>query len=215
MKTIYYISGLGADERVFKYLNLQGVNEKYIKWETPQQHEKLQDYCKRLIRQIDEIKDIILVGVSFGGIVAQEISKMIKVDKVIILSSIKSVEEMDWQLHLVRILGLYKLAPSRFLKLCNLLTGNYYFSTKTKAESDLLRLIIKDTDRFFMKWAIAEIMKWDNRAMVQNLTHIHGEEDRIFPIKNIQNATGIRGGGHFMIVNKANEITEIIQKEIN
>ena len=61
MKTVYYISGLGADERVFKYLNLKGVYEKYIKWETPQKHESLQDYCKRLIEQIDLEK-------IFGGV---------------------------------------------------------------------------------------------------------------------------------------------------
>jgi pimeloyl-ACP methyl ester carboxylesterase len=215
MKTIYYISGLGADERVFKYLNLQGVNEKYIKWETPQNHEALQHYCMRLIAQIDLTDEIVLVGVSFGGIVAQEIAKIIKIAKVIIISSIKSAKEFNFQLKLVRFFSLHKLVPSRFMKWSNLLTGDYYFCTKTKAESDLLRAIIKDTDMVFMKWAIDEIMRWDNKSTDHNLTHIHGDNDRIFPIKKIKNAIRINDGGHFMIVNRTKELAEIIEKEIN
>jgi len=216
MKTIYFISGLGADERVFQYLHLTGVNAKYIHWEIPQKHESLRDYSARLIPQIDLSGEVILLGVSFGGMVAQEISKIIPVHKVIILSSIKSIREFDWQLRLVRALRLYCFVPSRVLKWSNLLTGNYYFGTTTKAESHLLKLIILDTDRLFMQWAIREIMRWNydghsNPAIV----HIHGDNDRIFPIKNITNAILIKGGGHFMIVNRADEISAIIEREIH
>lgn len=215
MKNVYYISGLGADERVFGYLHLKGVHEKHIKWIAPHKHEPLHDYCKRLTPQIDRSNEIILIGVSFGGMVAQEISKIINVDKVIIISSVKSPREFDWQLSCVRFLKLHRLAPSRFLKWSNLLTGDYYFGTQSKEESDLLKLIIQDTDRFFMKWAIEEIMKWDNLSAKNNITHIHGDKDRIFPIRRIKKAIRIPNGGHFMIVNRAREITDIIQKAID
>lgn len=211
---IYFISGLGADERVFKYLNLGDFEHRYIKWETPERHEKLDNYCRRLIKQIDLSKEIILVGVSFGGIVAQEISRIIKPQKVIILSSVKTVKEFDWQLDLVRRLRLYKLAPSRFLKFSNRLTGDYYFGIKTKIESTLLKQIISDTDRYFMKWAIQEIMMWNGDSTSTNIVHIHGDNDRIFPVKRINNYTRIIGGGHFMIVNRADEISEIIKNKI-
>ncbi len=211
---IYFISGLGADERVFKYLNLGDFEYKYIKWETPERAERLDSYCRRLIKQIDLSKEIILVGVSFGGIVAQEISKIIKPQKVIILSSVKSEKEFDWQLDLVRRLKLYKLAPSRFLKWSNRLTGDYYFGVKTKNESGLLKQIIRDTDCYFMKWAIQEIMNWNGDSINTKIVHIHGDKDRIFPVKRIKDFIRIKGGGHFMIVNKADEISEIIKNEI-
>src|SRR5687768_12225467 len=111
MKTIYHISGLGADDRVFKFLQLKDVNEKFIRWIKPDSQESLSEYCKRLTSQIDPADKIVLIGISFGGIVAQEISKYIKVDKVIIISSIKSPSELDWKLTLVRYLRLYFLAP--------------------------------------------------------------------------------------------------------
>jgi pimeloyl-ACP methyl ester carboxylesterase len=214
MKTIYYVSGLGADERVFKYLRVNDVQQKYIKWEIPGKRERLEDYCKRLIAQIDPADEIILVGVSFGGIVAQEISKIMHVRKVIIISSIKSASEFDWQLKLVRKLSLHKLAPSRLLKWSNSVTGDYYFGTTTIAESKLLKQIIKDTDRSFMKWAIDALMKWNGGSSHHDLIHIHGDKDKIFPAKAISNFIRIADGGHFMIVNKAKEIAAIIEKEI-
>ncbi|EMO28852.1 hypothetical protein LEP1GSC170_2989 [Leptospira interrogans serovar Bataviae str. HAI135] len=53
----------------------------------------LSKYSKRLLSQIDTKNEIILIGVSFGGIVALEISKHISVKQIIIISSIKSDSE--------------------------------------------------------------------------------------------------------------------------
>jgi len=214
MSTIYFISGLGADERAFQHLQQNGITGKHIRWVTPRKHENLRDYCARLTDQIDTRSGIILVGVSFGGIVAQEISKLIAVDKVIILSSIKSANECSWRLNLARTLGLYKLAPSRFLKWTNLLACDYYFSIRTKADRQLLHMIIRDIDSSFMKWAVAELMQWKGDAANLAVVHIHGDKDRIFPIGRIRNAITIAGGSHFMVVNRAKEIAAIIEKEI-
>ncbi len=214
MKTIYFLSGLGADERAFVSLQQNGIAGKPIKWISPKKHESLREYCARLTDQLDADSGIVLVGVSFGGIVAQEISKLVKVDKVIILSSIKSVRELSWRLSVVRALGLYRLAPSGLLKWANLLARSYSFGTQTKAESELLGQIIKDTDSSFMKWAIGELMRWKGGAPNPAVVHIHGDKDRIFPIGRIRNAITIAGGSHFMIVNRAKEISELIEKEI-
>ncbi len=216
MAKIYFISGLGADERVFRYLNIVGFETKNIKWEDPLKNESLTDYSKRLINQIDLNDKVILIGVSFGGMIAQEIADLIDCEKIIIISSIKSLKELDAKMRLVKQSTIYKYIPSGFLKWTNSLSADYYFSTKTKEESDLLNQIIKDTDRFFMKWAIEKIMNWkfETTNSKENLTHIHGTHDRIFPINNIKNSINIKEGGHFMIVNRAEEISLIIQEKL-
>lgn len=104
--------------------------------------------------------------------------------------------------------------PPRFLKWSNLLTGNYYFSVGSREESSLLKMIIHDTDRHFMKWAISEIMNWENKTVFPQLIHIHGTEDRIFPVGNILNFHSVRGAGHFMIVNRAKEISKLLELEL-
>ena len=207
---IYFISGLGADERVFQFLDLSKIEHHFIKWNEPQRNESLPSYCKKLCEQIDHQQEIILIGVSFGGIIAQEIAKIIDVKKIIIISSVKTFEEYSWQLKLASKLQIHKIAPLWFLTLSNKLTADYYFSTQSKEESILLHQIIKDTDAKFLVWAIHQIMNWKNKSYPANLTHIHGANDRIFPIRYINNAIKLPKSGHFMIVNRAREIEQLI-----
>lgn len=214
-KNIYYISGLGADERVFHFLQIQGVNETHIKWIDPFKKESLSSYSKRLIRQIDTSKSVILIGVSFGGIVAQEISRHIDVDKLIIISSVKSFKEYGLDLKFVSLTKAYKIVPSFILKWSNKLTADYYFGVQSKEESQLLSKIIDDTDEKFMVWAIDKIMNWKEPKTIKlDIVHIQGDNDKIFNNKKLEEVIWIKGGGHFMIVNKANEISEIINKTL-
>jgi hypothetical protein len=78
-----------------------------------------------------------------------------------------------------------------------------------------LKQIISDTDPEFLKWAINEIIKWKNNSYPSNLFHIHGNRDKIFPIRYVNNAIEIQNGGHFMIVNKADEISATIADILN
>ncbi|KZS41076.1 hypothetical protein AWE51_23255 [Aquimarina aggregata] len=214
-KNIYYVSGLGADERVFNFLRIDNVIETHIKWLDPLKNESLSSYSQRLILQIDLSKDVILVGVSFGGIVAQEISKHIDIEKLIIISSVKSFKEYGFDLKLVSFTKIYKIVPSFILKWSNKLTADYFFGVESKEESELLNRIIDSTDEKFMVWAIDKIMKWKNsRASKLDLTHIQGDSDRIFNNRKLRGVIWVKNGGHFMIVNRAKEISNIINLQL-
>lgn len=207
---IYFISGLGADERVFRYLTLPQTEKIFVKWPPIGRGETIQSYSKKLLQQIKTDKPLILLGVSFGGIIAQEIAKLVPCLKVIIISSIKSARELGWQSILVKNIRLYRLFSPKALKAINTLAADYFFSVKTKGESLLLRQIVRETQEEFLQWAITQIMLWDNTSLDENLIHIHGTVDRIFPYSSIKNGIPIKAGGHFMIVNRADEISSII-----
>jgi pimeloyl-ACP methyl ester carboxylesterase len=210
----YFISGLGADERVFQFLDLPGIEKIYIKWIDPEEQESLASYANRLTAQIDLTQEVILVGISFGGIVAQEIAKIKACKKIILISSIKSPQELSWQLSLVSFCRVYRLFPAKVLKWSNALTVDYYFSTTSKTESKLLHQIIKETDDRFMIWAIDRLMTWKNPNPQADIIHIHGTADRIFPISPIKSCIKVQGGGHFMVVNKSVELSKIIMENI-
>ena len=55
------------------------------------------------------------------------------------------------------------------------------------------------------------MLNWRNTAE-SNGIRIHGTKDKILPIKRKMNYE-ISNAGHFMIVNRANEIGEILEKE--
>ena len=87
---IYMLAGLGFDKRIFYNLSLKNVIVNYLDWLEPEKDEKLENYVKRISNQIKPTSSpLILVGHSFGGIIVQKISKLIKSTKVIIISSIK------------------------------------------------------------------------------------------------------------------------------
>jgi len=93
MKKVYFISGLGADKRVFSFLDLSFCVPVFIEWITPLKKESLESYALRLSKNIPEINPTI-VGISFGGMLATEIAKANPDIKAIIISSNKTSAEL-------------------------------------------------------------------------------------------------------------------------
>jgi pimeloyl-ACP methyl ester carboxylesterase len=213
--TVYLISGIGADQRAFEHLRIEAKEIVHINWVTPDENDDLDSYCNKLIKntEFNLSKKNVLIGVSFGGIIAQEIAKKIDCEKIIIISSVKNCKELPPSFKLLQKGKLLNLMPAKLFKYLNSFFASYYFSIEGPYEKKLLKEIIKDIDPVFMKWAISEICKWDNHVVHQNILHIHGAEDRVFPIENITNAATL-SGGHFMIVNKAEEVSTLINSEL-
>ncbi|MDR6737034.1 alpha/beta hydrolase [Sphingobacterium sp. 2149] len=61
-------------------------------------------------------------------------------------------------------------------------------------------------------WAIHEILRWKNRFIPSNLVHIHGDKDRIIPIKSLKPSFVIKGAGHFMTVTHAGEVEKLLRE---
>jgi len=206
---IYIFSGLGVDKRVFDNIDFGSLNPKFIDWIPPLKNESLSSYSKRISKKIDS-ENPILIGLSFGGIVATEISKNINTKKLILIATAKTKYELPLLYRIAGKLYLNKLIPNRILKKQNLLT-NWFFGVKTIQDKKLLKQILKETDLNFLKWAINEIVNWKNIEKIKNYIHIHGNKDKIIPIRNVEADFIINNGGHFMTVTKSAEIEKIIK----
>jgi len=214
MVPIYVISGLGADERVFQQVNFAGNPVTFIKWEHPE-GTSMSSYATKLLKLIREPKPI-LIGLSFGGMMAIEIAKQIDVQQLILIASVKTRSELPFYYKFAGYLKLHKLLPVSVLKSSNHLS-NWFFGASNAHEKEILKLVLKDTDPVFLKWAINEIVRWKNEGYPTNIIHIHGSNDRILPIRNIKYDYKIDGAGHLMTLNKAREIdaimAEVLQHE--
>ena len=209
---IFIISGLGADERVFQKIDFGSFQPIHIKWLIPEKDESIESYSKKLLTQIDEINPII-IGLSFGGIVAVEIAKQIQVKKIILISSAKTKKEIPIYYRLAGTLRLYKILPIQLLKKSNFAT-NWFFGVKTDFEKKILKQILLETNSLFLKWAIEKIILWKNELIITNYIHIHGSGDKILPMNFIENYVKIENGGHMMILNKPKELSKIIVEEL-
>lgn len=212
--TLYFIGGLGADKRIFQKLRLPAdVVIKYIEWIDPIKDETLANYCRRIAGQIDTSAPYTIAGVSFGGMVAVELGKFMQPASTIIISSCATCKEMPAIYSILNKLKIPWLLPSKINRV-----GEFFvlwsFDVKEPEEKQLLREILADTSPVFMKWAIDKILTWQNMERPQSVFHIHGKIDKVFPAKNVHANVMIDNGGHFMVYNKADEISKILTERI-
>src|SRR5688572_29336522 len=207
MKKLFLLSGLGADKRVFDFLDLSAYKLHHIVWIKPVAGESMADYAKRLLPQIANDRPVLL-GVSFGGMIALEIAKLISVEKVILISSAKSSDAIPAYFKWMAKLRIQKLMPRGALKQPNEILY-WLFGVSSEEHKALLSAIMADTDEVFLTWAIETITAWKNDIVAGSVIQIHGTSDRIL---NLQTADYIvKGGGHLMVVTRAKEITAILK----
>ncbi len=210
MNKIYIFSGLGVDQRVFDNIDFGNFDVEFIDWIEPLKNESLDNYAKRIAQNLT-VANPTLIGLSFGGMIAVEISKIVQTKKVVLIASAKTKSELPEIYQLAGKLKINKLIPNKLLKKQNCIT-NWFFGLETKSDKQLLKRILKDTNPNFLSWAINEILNWKNEEEPSHCFHIHGNKDRIIPIHNIKADFVIENGGHFMTVNKAEEIERIIKQ---
>ncbi|MEM1134845.1 MAG: alpha/beta hydrolase [Bacteroidota bacterium] len=206
---LYAISGLGADERVFKYLKLD-YKLVVLNWLQPKPNEKISQYALRMSEKIQRQEKFGILGVSFGGLIATEISKQLHPEITILISSVETKFELR---SIYRFIGKTKIL--NFLPECffNLPASIAYvlFGAKQK---QLLTQILNDSDPKITKWALQQLTTWNNETVLKNPIKICGTIDRLMPKPKAENIILIAGGAHFMIVDKAEIISNIIIKKL-
>ncbi len=213
MEHLYCISGFGADERVFANLDFSNYNVHFIPWLIPDRKESIAAYAQRMSQSIKH-ENPVLLGLSFGGMMCIEIAKIIKTKKVILISSVKSFREMPRWMWLTGKSHLHKMLPLRSFRLFEPIQ-NYNLGITNKTELDLVKEYRKNIGQQYTDWAANEIVNWKNDWQPKNLVHIHGTNDHMFPIKKIKADYIIQGGGHFMVMNKAAKINEVLKDILN
>ncbi|WP_298517632.1 alpha/beta hydrolase [uncultured Kordia sp.] len=207
---IFGISGLGADKRIFDFLALN-YDFTAIDWIDPIPKETIASYAQRLIDhyEIDKKPNSVILGVSFGGMIAAEMHELLETKKTFVISSAAKVQELPRIFSIAGKLKLIRLIPSFFLK-PNIHLAAFLFGTKQKK---LLKAIIKDTDTHFLRWGITAITTWKKGTSASDIITIHGTKDKVIPKKG-EKTYVIENGGHFMIVDFADKISSILNEEI-
>lgn len=171
--------------------------------------ESISAYAKRFCELIKE-ENAIIIGLSFGGMMAVELSKIKRFKKIILISSAKGKNEIAWYYRWIGKLGIHRLFSGSCYKRSNAFVY-WLFGIKEKEEKRLLEAILNDADPTFFYWAIDKIVTWKNEDIPHNIFHIHGTADRLLPLRFVKADAVIQKGGHFMVYNKAKEILNILR----
>ena len=210
---VYLMPGMAANPLIFEGLDLpENFVIHNLEWLLPEKKESLNSYCKRLSAGIRG-SNIILIGVSFGGIIVQEISKIISVKKTIIISSVKTKKELPFMMTIGKNTGLYKYVPVNWIDNVESL-AKFVFGPSIKKKIGLYRKYLSVRDEHYLRWCIDKIINWDNEKVPKNLIHIHGSLDLVFPSVYISNAILVKNGTHAMILRRAGWFNENLPKLI-
>jgi len=208
MKKIYCISGLGADETAFARLHVPGYELVHLPWLLPVKNETIEHYAERMSKNIVD-ENPVLMGLSFGGIISIEIAKHIPAGKVILISSVKSSKEIPVWMKLAGKLKLNRLMPLRPYKIFEPLQ-NYNLGAKSPEEKEMARTFRRNVSQQYLDWAINQVLNWKNSWQPGSLYHIHGNADKLFPIKKINANFIVNNAGHLMIMNRSKEVNQFL-----
>lgn len=199
---VYLMPGMAASPKIFEYIKLPESQFKmhYLEWIVPLDDELLSDYALRVSQKIKH-DNIVLLGVSFGGVLVQEISKCLKVSRLIIVSSVKSVHEIPKHMLLAKATKAYKLVPTQLASNIDVF-AKYAFGNVVSKRLELYKKYLSVNDSKYLSWAIKNMVCWNQEKPNPEIVHIHGDNDAVFPIKNISNCISIKNGTHIMIINK-------------
>lgn len=199
---VYFMPGLAASSSIFEKIKLlEDVFEMHLlDWIMPEKTESLKQYAERMSKFVKHDKAV-LIGVSFGGILVQEMAQFLELRKIIIISSVKSNKELPSRMKMAKTTKAYKLIPTSLLANVEALT-KYAFGTMIKERLKLYKKYLTMHDKAYLDWAIEQVVCWERTIADQNVIHIHGDNDSVFPAQNIKEYINVKAGTHIMIVNR-------------
>jgi pimeloyl-ACP methyl ester carboxylesterase len=212
---VYFMPGLAASPQIFENIKLPEDQFEmcYLEWCLPLGDEPIAEYAARIVQNIKH-KNPILIGVSFGGVLVQEMAKFIKVRKVIIISSVKSNAEFPRRMRFAKMTHAYRIFPTGLMVkvdwLAKIAVGNNMITRRL----NLYEKFLSVRDKKYLDWALKSIINWDRTEADNNVIHIHGDADEVFPPRYIKGFIPVSGGKHIMIINKYKWLNENLPRII-
>lgn len=200
--------GMAANPSIFDGIKLpeETFELHRLEWFVPQKKMSLADYAKEMWKKIEHEKPVLL-GVSFGGLLVQEMAKHGTTSRIIAVSCVKKSSELPKKMLFAKYTKVHKLLPTGLVSNVELLAKYAFGETVTK-RLHLYEKYLSVRDKYYIDWAIDNIVNWQQTEPPENLVHIHGESDAVFPATNIKNCITIKKGTHTMIIHRAKWFNE-------
>lgn len=212
----YCFSGLGADARIFGPLEKAGISLIHIPWQEPLPRETIAQYASRLGQHILDPEPRIL-GLSFGGMIAQEIAKQRRVDQLALISTVTTPKEMPHWMRWAGACRLDRVVPLKsYAWLEPIQNRNLGVDGSDLTLLELVREYRKSVSPGFLQWSVGEILRWKfDGSSAKKTIRFHGSQDRLFPPPARADMRWIEGGGHLAVYTHAHQIAqELLQQSV-
>ncbi|BDW91219.1 alpha/beta hydrolase [Flagellimonas marinaquae] len=205
---VYLMPGMAANSSIFEGIKLpeDQFTCHTLEWFVPEKGMDLEAYAKKMCKKINEPNPVLL-GVSFGGMLVQEMAKIMPVRKLIVVSSVKSKHELPKRMIFAKYTKVHKLLPTGLVNNVELLAKYAFGETVTK-RLHLYEKYLSVRDKYYIDWSIDQIVNWKQETPLKNTIHIQGEKDAVFPPSHIKDCILVKNGTHTMIIHRARWFNE-------
>ncbi|RYY94156.1 MAG: alpha/beta hydrolase [Chitinophagaceae bacterium] len=213
--TLYVLSGLGADARVFQKICWpEGVRVRHVPWVAWPPGESLPGYARRLAAGIDSTAPFALAGLSLGGMLAAEMSCFLEPRATLLLSSAASARRLPPWFRAPGLPALQALLPGWAYRQHHALL-HWIFGLRTAEEKALFASIVRDADPHFVRAAIRGVLTWTRREAPPGLQSLHGAADRLLPARYAQPDYQVPGAGHLAVFTHAAAVSAWIRERLD
>jgi pimeloyl-ACP methyl ester carboxylesterase len=210
---IHLIPGVAADRRLFMDLELPGHELRPLELPAMPEGSTMPEYASELAGAVERSVPHVLLGVSMGGMIAQELASRTEPAAVIIISSWKDPDEMPGPLKLLRGTHPERVVTMKFIE--RVLPMLYWqMGAETDRDRELVHSFVHTMPVEQIKRQLHASLNWEGAGLLKDLIHIHGDNDHLMPLADINGAIAVKGGGHLMVFNKAAEVSRLVMAHL-
>ena len=208
------LSGMGADERVFRSQSGQFDNLRLPGWIEPQPGDDLPRYAQRLADHVNPGGPCFVGGVSLGGMIAIEMARHLDCRGCFLIASVRSPRELPWRARAMKPIAVVLPpgcggVPTTAAKIALATVGRFL----GPVSRSLLRQLA-DADRRFLRWASMALLRWKPHedSLTVPVRQIHGDRDHVLPHTLTTPDRLVRGGGHILPMTHAKEVNDFLRQ---
>lgn len=201
MFPLVLLPGLSGDPRVFEPQRVAFANLVVPRWISPEPYESLCEFARRMASHLDP-GPCVIGGVSFGGIVALEMTRFLDARACILVATVRSRSGLPLALRVAS--PVVSRASDRTLhRAMNVASASGIQCVKEKGDD-------RDASRF-RAWALRALARWRPAEPSCILRQIHGERDRTFRARASGADVILPGAGHLLTRTHAAAVNAFIE----
>ena len=215
--TLLLFPGLGADARVFAPQRDIPARIEVADWPEPlSQRESLADYSARIAAAIGPRPNLYVGGVSLGAMVALEVARPLAARGVFLIGGCRSHRQIAPLFKAVLALG--GLMPPSWVRASLAVTplALKIFENLDPDHIALMTRVLRDHSARQIRWSCRALLQWECCAMPPDVpVHaIHGEQDEVVPLRNVNPQRVVPGGHHLINLSHADAVNAFIADRI-
>jgi hypothetical protein len=199
MNNWYLLPGMGATASMYNELRHRlDFGIRFIDWPRYRGENTYAAVARRIVDENDIRDGDVIGGSSLGGMIALEMSNIIRPKAVILLGSAMNKSEVQGLLALLSPLA--AITPISFVQ------------AVAGKQKNLVNAMFSDADTEFIRSMCSNLLTWPGYSgRTTNIYRLHGKKDHVIPCPS-EGASVVEGAGHLLSMTHASETAAFLEK---